>query len=166
MEHHLTRTPTLHCSGDATRGDAPRDTESGPLGESRPRAGGLPGGTGERILLVDDEDTVRRVTERLLQKLGYAVTATQGAETALEILETTEDPFDLVLTDVVMPGMTGIEMGEEIRRRYPDQRILFTSGYTTREYGREPGQPPQPFMPKPFSMADLARTVRRVLETD
>ena len=120
-------------------------------------------GRGERVLLVDDEETVRRVTGRLLEKLGYSVrTATDGVE-ALEILEAGE-VFDLVLTDVVMPRMTGIEMAERIRERHPTQRILFTSGYTTRQYGRAPGEPPKPFMPKPFSLSDLAESVRSTID--
>ena len=117
-----------------------------------------------KVLLVDDEDTVRRVTSRLLEKLGYSVSTATDGPTALEMLEN-EGPFDLVLTDVVMPGMTGIELADRIREMRPDQRILFTSGYTTREYGRAPGQPPRPFMPKPFSMADLAANVRKVLDS-
>jgi two-component system cell cycle sensor histidine kinase/response regulator CckA len=117
---------------------------------------------GARILLVDDEETVRRVTGRLLEKLGYRVKAAADGSEALRIVETGED-FDLVLTDVVMPGLSGIEMAERLREIRPGQKILFTSGYTTREFGRPPGEPPQPFMPKPFSLEDLARAVRRAL---
>lgn len=128
-----------------------------------PRAADLPMGRGERVLLVDDEDTVRRVTGRLLEKLGYEVQTADDGIDALRILDDL-GPFDLILTDVVMPRMTGIEMAEQIRDRTPDQKILFTSGYTTRQYGRAPGEPPKPFMPKPFSLADLAESVRRTLD--
>lgn len=154
----------------ASEGSAPSGPDGGPdnpgpvpRGERRLQASDLPSGKGERILLVDDEDTVRRVTQRLLEKLGYMVTSVPGGRDALKVLEETDELFDLVLTDVVMPGMTGIEMADRIRHMNPDQPILFTSGYTTREYGRAPGQPPQPFMPKPFSMADLAENVRKAL---
>lgn len=140
-----------------------RDLPGRPSAPDGRTARELPQGKGETILIVDDEDTVRRVTQRLLQKLGYTVETAETGEDALEILGTRDADFDLVLTDVVMPGMTGIELAAEIRKGRPDQRILFTSGYTTREYGRAPGKPPQPFMPKPFSMADLAENVRRVL---
>lgn len=128
------------------------------------RSRDLPRGEDERILLVDDEDTVRRVTGRLLEKLGYKVVTAEDGPEALRVLAQ-EGPFDLILTDVVMPGMTGIELADQIREERPAQRILFTSGYTTREYGRAPGQPPRPFMPKPFSMADLAKNVRRILDS-
>lgn len=118
---------------------------------------------GARILLVDDEETVRRVTGRLLQKLGYDVRAAADGNEALEIIEDADEHFDLVLTDVVMPGISGIEMAERLKAIRPDQKILFTSGYTTREFGRPPGEPPQPFMPKPFSLDDLSKAVKEAL---
>ncbi len=77
----------------------------------------------------------------------------------LGILESSD--FDLVLTDVVMPGMTGIELADRIRAAHPDQTILFTSGYTPREYG---GRPPEPLMAKPYSMAELANAVKKSLK--
>jgi two-component system cell cycle sensor histidine kinase/response regulator CckA len=119
---------------------------------------------GVRILLVDDEETVRRVTGRLLEKLGCEVRSAADASEALQLISDGED-FDLVLTDVVMPGLSGIEMAERVREMRPDQKILFTSGYTTREFGRPPGEPPQPFMPKPFSLDDLSRAVKGALES-
>ncbi len=115
------------------------------------------------ILLVDDEETVRRVTGRLLEKLGYSVVPAGDADEALRLLAE-GDAFDLVLTDVVMPGLSGIELADRIRQAHPAQKILFTSGYTTREFGRPPGEPPQPFMPKPFSLDDLDRAVRAALD--
>lgn len=108
---------------------------------------------------------MRRVTGRLLEKLGYRVRAAGDADEALALLRDGER-FDLVVTDVVMPGLSGIEMAERMRRLLPDQRILFTSGYTTREFGRPPGEPPQPFMPKPFSLDDLERAVNGALAGD
>ncbi len=155
----------LAAAGDESDSSEPRHLgrppESSVSSETGPS--GVPMGRGERILLVDDEETVRRVTGRLLEKLGYEVrTASDGVE-ALEIVDDGQT-FDLILTDVVMPRMTGIEMAEAVRERLPLQRILFTSGYTTRQYGRAPGEPPKPFMPKPFSLADLAESVRSTLD--
>ena len=117
------------------------------------------------ILLVDDEDTVRRVTGRLLSKLGYQVRSAADGSEALRIIEEEGESFDLVLTDIVMPGLSGIEMAERLWEKLPDQRILFTSGYTTRDYGRPPSEPPEPFMPKPFSMDQLSAAVRSALES-
>lgn len=117
----------------------------------------------ETILVVEDEDTVRRVTARLLNRLGYAVTTAASAEEALALLECRGAPFSLVLTDVVMPGLTGIELAEVLRAREPDVRILFMSGYPSRELGQNPEDPPSPFLPKPFSVDDLGDMVRRTL---
>lgn len=122
----------------------------------------LPGGR-ETILLVEDEETVRRVTRRLLQRLGYTVLVAASAEEALVIHQSEGDRLDLVLTDVVMPGLTGIELAQRLRERAPGLPILFTSGYTSRELGSDPHRPPAPFLPKPFSVEDLAARVREAL---
>ncbi len=102
---------------------------------------------------------MRRVTARLLEHLGYSVEMVGDPTLVLDILEA--DGFDLVLTDVVMPGMTGVELADRIRTAHPEQRILFTSGYTPREYG---GRRPEPLMAKPYSMADLAEAVQASLK--
>lgn len=116
-----------------------------------------------RILLVEDEDPVRDVMIRLLERLGYRVIAAACAEDAIDLVEDGEE-VDLVLTDVVMPGLTGIEMAEVLKRKYPDLRFLFTSGYTSREMGRPPETPPEPFLPKPFTMEELAERLRSALQ--
>lgn len=121
-------------------------------------------GPSRKILLVEDEDTVRRVTDRLLQKLGYEVLAASDAEEAIELFREHDEELDLVLTDVVMPGLTGVEMAELLRRERPDMKFLFTSGYTSKELGGSPQAPPEPFLPKPFSMAELSRSVRKALD--
>lgn len=118
---------------------------------------------GPRILLVEDEDPVRDVITRLLRRLGYRVVSAASAEDAIEIMEDGEE-VDLVLTDVVMPGLTGIEMAEVLKERHPDLRFLFTSGYTSREMGRPPETPPEPFLPKPFTMEELSERLRSALQ--
>lgn len=117
------------------------------------------------ILLVEDEENVRRVTGRLLERLGFRVLLASSAEEALELYEGRGVRPDLVLTDVVMPGLTGFELAERLRAADPDLPILFTSGYTSRELGRTPDAPPSPFLPKPFSMEELDRSVREALGT-
>jgi len=117
------------------------------------------------ILLVEDEETVRRVTARMLERLGYVVLTAPNAENALELHAREGHRVDLVLTDVVMPGLTGIELAEQLRERDGAIRILFTSGYTSRELGRSPDDPPTPFLPKPFSVEELARMVRSSLQS-
>lgn len=117
---------------------------------------------GARILLVDDEETVRETTARLLERLDYEVVTAPHAEAALEVWRSSE-PFDLVLTDIVMPGPTGFELAHRIQEEAPGQRILFTSGYASRELGREPDKPPGPFLAKPFTVEELAAKVGEVL---
>jgi len=117
------------------------------------------------ILLVEDEDTVRKVIERLLVKLGYGVVAASDAEEAIDLFDELDEVVDLVLTDVVMPGLTGVEMARVLRRRRPDVKFLFTSGYTSKELGGSPQAPPEPFLPKPFSMEELSRSVREALDS-
>lgn len=117
----------------------------------------------QTILLVEDEENVRRVTGRLLQRLGFEVLLAASAEEALDLYVDLPEPPDLVLTDVVMPGLTGIELAERLRETDPTLPILFTSGYTSRELGRTPDDPPTPFLPKPFSLVELERSVREAL---
>ena len=121
------------------------------------------GQAGIRVLLVEDEDTVRNVVARLLHKLGYSVSSAADAEEAIALFDEGAD-FDLVVTDIVMPGLSGIEMSEVLNTRFPDLRFLFISGYTSRELGTAPTAPPEPFLPKPFTMHELAEEVRKALE--
>jgi len=116
------------------------------------------------ILLVEDEETVRRVTGRLLAKLGYDVLSAADAQEALDVFDAKGDEIDLVLTDIVMPGLTGVEMAELLRRKRPGLRVLFMSGYASRDLGRELQSPPEPFLPKPFSLQQLAASIERALE--
>lgn len=115
-----------------------------------------------RVLLVEDEESVRNVVGRLLAKLGYHVSAASDAEEALDLFDGGES-FDLVVTDIVMPGLSGIEMAQILEKRYPDLRFLFISGYTSRELGIAPAAPPEPFLPKPFTMQELSREVEKAL---
>jgi CheY-like chemotaxis protein len=121
-------------------------------------------GEGLRVLLVEDEDTVRNVVARLLKKLGYQVSSAANADEAIACFDK-GDSFDLVVTDIVMPGLSGIEMSEVLKARFPELRFLFISGYTSRELGTAPTAPPEPFLPKPFTMHELAEEVRKALET-
>ncbi len=115
-----------------------------------------------KVLLVEDEDTVRNVVARLLRKLGYDVSSAADAEEAIALFDAGAF-FDLVVTDIVMPGLSGIEMSEVLKERFPDLRFLFISGYTSRELGSIPQAPPEPFLPKPFTMQELAEEVKKAL---
>lgn len=119
----------------------------------------------ETVLLVEDEGTIRRLAERSLIANGYAVlTAADGRE-ALKVLEQYAKPVDLLVTDVVMPGMSGRELAQEIARRNMARRTLFVSGYTDDAIARhgilEPGLA---FLYKPFSPNVLLLKLREVLD--
>jgi two-component system cell cycle sensor histidine kinase/response regulator CckA len=117
---------------------------------------------GGRILLVEDEDTVRAVAERALTRQGYTVvTAADGDEGLEEIRNDSE--FDLVVSDVVMPSMDGPAMAREIRKIAPRIPVLFMSGYAEEQLRREIDIEGMHFIPKPFSVQQIAAKVGQVL---
>jgi signal transduction histidine kinase/DNA-binding response OmpR family regulator len=128
------------------------------------QAASVPRGT-ETILLVEDEEAVRRLARLILEGQGYAVIEAPSAASALAIAEQHATPIHLVLTDVVMPGMNARELSQALTRIRPSARVLFMSGYTgdtiVRHGVLEPGIA---FLQKPFTPADLARKVREVLD--
>ncbi|MXO86013.1 PAS domain-containing protein [Altererythrobacter aurantiacus] len=119
----------------------------------------------ELILLVEDDEDVRVYTADCLRELGYRVLEAGSGEEAKKALDRTKDQIDLLFTDVVMPGITGEELAEELRRDRPDLKVLYTSGYT-RDAIVHSGrlQPGVALLQKPFNFAELARKVRDVLE--
>jgi len=124
------------------------------------------GNNGEIILLVEDEEQVRRVGVDALRDLGYTVIHASNGKHALEQLER-HDRIDLLFTDIVMPGMTGRELADTARSHRPGLKVLYTTGYTRNavvhngivDYDVA-------FLPKPFSIPALARKVRDVLDSD
>ena len=123
----------------------------------------IPGGT-ETILLVEDELSVQTVVGRLLRKLGYTVLIADDGVEGVSLFDEHSEEIDLVVTDIVMPGQTGIGMAEELRSRRPDLRILFISGYAGHDADSMDGPLPQPFLPKPFSVEELAEAIRGILD--
>ncbi len=118
-------------------------------------------GTGT-ILLVEDEDMVRAVAERALVRNGYSVIAAANGEDALEILKSRQD-IDLVVSDVVMPVMDGPTMVRKARETWPDLPILFMSGYAEEQLRKMIDLDNIAFLPKPFSVLQLAEAARDVL---
>lgn len=117
---------------------------------------------GGRLLLVEDEDMVRAVAERALARAGYEVTACASGEEGLAAI-TEGGEFDLVVSDVVMPGMDGPAMVREIRSRLPDMPVLFMSGYAEEQLRKDIDIPNMHFLAKPFSVAVIADKVGAVL---
>jgi CheY-like chemotaxis protein len=118
----------------------------------------------ETILVVEDEDTVRKFIKRALMSQGYQVLESRNGVEALRLLELREAPLDLVMTDLVMPEMGGRELAAQVRARYPGLPVLYTSGYA-KEAGdsQEAAANAEYFLPKPFGPLDLTRKLREVL---
>jgi two-component system cell cycle sensor histidine kinase/response regulator CckA len=114
------------------------------------------------VLLVEDEPTVRSVAERALTRHGYTVITADNGEDALEILAKNE-PIDLLISDVVMPGMDGPTMVREARESRPELKILFMSGYAEEQLRKSIDIENVNFLPKPFSVTDLAEAARRAV---
>jgi len=117
-----------------------------------------------RILLVDDENSVRTFAVRALRKKGYDVVGCNSAENALETLEKDKN-FQLLVTDMVMPGQNGIELAKQVQEILPDIKIILASGYSEDilkgEYTEIDNMS---FIPKPFSLSDLTQKVYEVLK--
>jgi two-component system cell cycle sensor histidine kinase/response regulator CckA len=116
------------------------------------------------VLLVEDEPTVRTVAERALTRHGYKVMTADNGEEALEILSRGE-PIDLLISDVVMPGMDGPTVVREARKSRPDLKILFMSGYAEEQLRKSIDIENVNFLPKPFSVIELAEAARRAVGT-
>ena len=122
-------------------------------------------GTGS-ILVVEDEDMVRSVAERALTRQGYTVETAANGEEALELLETAHAEgrrYDLMVSDVMMPVMDGPTMVGHARKRFPDLPILFMSGYAEEQLRRSIDLDNVAFLPKPFSVQQLAEAARDAL---
>jgi two-component system cell cycle sensor histidine kinase/response regulator CckA len=116
------------------------------------------------ILLVEDEDAVRMFAARALKGKGYRVLEARNGEGALDILNG-EEPIDLLVSDIVMPGMDGATLARFLRVEKPEMPIILMSGYNE-EMGRGDfdADPKISFIAKPFSLADLAALVKSVIE--
>jgi len=127
----------------------------------------LPGviGGSETILVVEDEEPIRRAAKRVLEKHGYKVLlAADGAE-ALELFPQHRDEIDLVISDMVMPRLGGAKFYEALRAGGSPPKILFTSGYADRDVSQGGGiDPDLPFINKPWMVSDLLTKIREVLD--
>ena len=119
-------------------------------------------GTGT-VLIVEDEAMVRTVAERALTRHGYKVLTANNGEEALERLAEHGQDVELLISDVVMPLMDGPTMVREARKTFPDLPILFMSGYAEEQLRKSIDIANVAFLPKPFSVKELAEAVRRVL---
>lgn len=116
------------------------------------------------ILLVEDEDAVRIFAAKALENKGYKVLSAASGEAALELFHSTPNPIDLVVSDVVMPQMDGPALARQLRALKPDIKIIFVSGYAEETLRKSIDTPDVAFLPKPFSLKELAAAVKRALE--
>ena len=121
-------------------------------------------GQGEHILVVEDDDSVRMTTVRALRRSGYQVTAAIHAEDAEVLLHQLHDELDLLLTDVVLPGKSGIELAHIVNAQYPDMPIILGSGYTDAiKIKQDIIKRGYTFIQKPYEIFSLLKTVRAVM---
>jgi CheY-like chemotaxis protein len=135
------------------------------IAADRENAVAEPGKASETVLVVEDDEDVRAYTVGILRELGYRVIEATGGATALQVLDRGDQDVSLLLTDVVMPQMSGSELAEAARQRRPDLRILFMSGYPrdaiTRGGRVETGID---LLSKPFTYATLSKKLRDVMD--
>jgi CheY-like chemotaxis protein len=118
----------------------------------------------ETVLLVEDEEALRRFGSAALESYGYNVLTAANGEDALRLVESNGGRIDLLLTDVVMPGMSGCDLALALRQRWPDLRVLLLSGYTEEAIMHRGTVARATFLSKPFSPAALATKVRQILD--
>jgi CheY-like chemotaxis protein len=121
---------------------------------------------GETVMVVEDNEQLRKLTRKLLLQLGYSVVEAETPEHALSLASSSERGIQLLLTDVVMPGINGLELAREIETCTPRTRVLFMSGYPQVELARYGmSNTGVPLLQKPFDQDDLNRAVRQALDS-
>jgi two-component system, cell cycle sensor histidine kinase and response regulator CckA len=120
----------------------------------------------ETVLLVEDEDAVRALAREVLRRQGYIVLEARHGVDALRLAERHPDEIHLMITDVVMPHMSGRELAERLCAARPTMKVLFMSGYTDHALMNRALTPGSSFLQKPFTPETFARKVRQVLDTE
>jgi CheY-like chemotaxis protein len=128
-------------------------------------AAGIPRGS-ETILVVEDDPHLRELTVSILLDAGYRVIAAGNAEAALDMVKASKPEIQLIVTDVIMPGKTGVELVALARAIHPNLRSLFVSGYTGDLVALRGGLVPETaFLEKPFTRSSLLKKVRSALQS-
>jgi len=115
------------------------------------------------VLLVEDEVEVRSFAVRALKRQGYQVIEAADGVEALELMAANEGKIDIVVSDVVMPEMDGPALFKELRKRNPGIKVIFVSGYPNEAFRESMGSDDFAFLPKPFSLPQLAAKVKEEL---
>ena len=120
----------------------------------------------ETILLVDDEPMVLNVAKSMLEKLGYDVLVSDNGPEAIALVEKGGETFDLVILDLIMPGMDGGKTFDHIRNLQPDLPVLLSSGYSLNGYALDIiNRGCNGFIQKPFNLSRLSEKIRKILDT-
>jgi DNA-binding NtrC family response regulator len=121
----------------------------------------------ETILLVEDDQDVRQLTSTILKRQGYNLLEAQSGAEAMLVLASHEGPVDLLLTDVIMPNMSGSDLYELVAEKYPETKVLYMSGYTDNVIAHQGIlKKGVKFIQKPFTVQGLGVKVREVLDQD
>ena len=119
----------------------------------------------ETVLAVDDDPDMLELVEEVLTPLGYKVLSAANGEEALEMVTSQQEKIDLLLTDVVLPGIKGQELAKQLLVNCPDVNVLFMSGYLCPSMGHsDSGQRFEAFIQKPFAPNSLLRKMRNLLD--
>ncbi len=125
----------------------------------------LPRGGRETILIVEDEDSVRRMGSLYLKRLGYNVIEACNGQEALKLWHSSAQPIHLLFSDVVMPeGLSGLELADTLRQKDPSLKVILSSGYSTDLLKAGGNLPATAYLPKPYEAGVLAKLIRSVLE--
>ena len=121
----------------------------------------------ETILVVEDHDSIRRIMVRSLEKQGYKVLSAVNGVDAIQVFQSYSGPIDLLLSDVVMPQMDGVQLAEKLQELAPGTKILFISGYTD-DWNRyfNPSQGNKQLFQKPFAIPEFLAEIRKRLDRD
>ena len=122
-------------------------------------------GGNEAILIVEDEPGLREIVQEVMRDYHYQVAVADSGAEALRVWDEHDGKFDLVLTDMIMPGgMNGLELIEGLKQRKPGLKVIYTSGYSDKLTGRDLRQDENVFLAKPYLPTQLARLVRKCLD--
>lgn len=121
----------------------------------------------ESILIVEDDDSLREMAMDLLQVCGYKLCGAASGEEALQMAAELDEPVQLLLTDLVMPGMNGKMLADKMIKLNPDMKVIFMSGYTANAVAHQGLlRADMPYLQKPFHLANLTQLVRNVLDSE
>jgi PAS domain S-box-containing protein len=141
----------------------PRIDQVADIDQLSQQAEAAPGGT-ETVFLVEDEAAVRKVTKIYMESKGYKVLEAANAAEALQTFQSYDEPIHLMITDMVMPGMGGLDLARSVLKMRPSLTVVIVSGYTDRALDLESSDIGAQFLRKPFSLDTLARLVRSMMD--